>query len=119
MKSFFWKFMICLVPIVVGAIVVGRGLYYYPGGGFKLGVDLAGGTILVYEVDPDKMPADFNKSGGIDQLAERLKRRIDPADLLNVTVRGVAGTRVEVILPFGGSGRGRDSTRRMWKESRN
>jgi SecD/SecF fusion protein len=81
-------------------LVVTRAFYNRSEGGFKLGVDLAGGTIVVYEVDPEKKPPEGFK---IDQLAERLKRRIDPADLYNVTVRGVAGTRVEVILPFGGT----------------
>ncbi len=39
-----------------------------------------------------------------DDLAAALKRRIDPADLYNVTIRPVAGEppRVEIILPTGG-----------------
>src|SRR5262249_2932074 len=39
-----------------------------------------------------------------DELAAALKRRIDPADLYNVTIRpvGAEGKRVEIILPTGG-----------------
>ena len=39
-----------------------------------------------------------------EQLAASLKRRIDPADLYNVTIRPVPGDppRVEIILPTGG-----------------
>ena len=48
---------------------------------------------------PDgKLPATWNPQ----ELAERLKRRIDPADLYNVTIRPVSDTRVEIILPTGG-----------------
>ena len=41
-----------------------------------------------------------------DELAAALKRRIDPADLLNVTIRPVTGEtpRVEIVLPTGGQG---------------
>ena len=31
----------------------------------------------------------------------RLKKRIDPADLYNITIRPVSNTRVEIILPTG------------------
>jgi preprotein translocase subunit SecD len=54
MKSFFWKFAICLVPCLLAAwVTVDATIKYYKGdsGGFKLGVDLVGGTILVYEID--------------------------------------------------------------------
>jgi SecD/SecF fusion protein len=77
------------------------------GDGFKLGVDLVGGTILVYEVDQskfsdDKARAEFERDG-IEKLAAALKRRIDPNDLKNVTIRPVGKWRVEIILPTGGS----------------
>jgi len=92
-------------------------------GGFKLGVDLSGGTILVYEVDRDpgaedkivdpNAPNDGDGDGDIpiDKLAESLKRRIDPADLKNVTIRPVGRRRIEIILPTGGgkSSTGRDN----------
>lgn len=100
MKRFHWKVLICVAPLLLGALMVGRAVsqYRHNEGGFKLGVDLKGGTILVYEADPEKTPPDFR----IDQLAERLKRRIDPADLYNVTVRPVPPNRVEIVMPTGG-----------------
>ena len=69
-----------------------------------LGVDLVGGTILVYEVD-DTKPRDNTKA---EDLAAALKRRIDPADLYNITIRPVPTNppRVEIILPTGGSHQG-------------
>jgi SecD/SecF fusion protein len=68
---------------------------------YKLGVDLEGGTILVYEMDLTKFPDGKVPPGTSQQLAATLKRRIDPSDLYNVTVRPVSETRVEIILPTG------------------
>jgi SecD/SecF fusion protein len=107
MKRFGWKIFWCLLPVVLAALVVGRAYYQYQreGGGFKLGVDLVGGTILVYEVDESKSLQEADKSRSTkDELAAALKRRIDPADLYNITIRpvGAEGKRVEIILPTGG-----------------
>src|SRR3954447_26464643 len=98
MKRFTWRITFCLVPVVLAAMVVARAFHLYEQGrgGFKLGVDLVGGTILVYEVDdPTKLPENYKP----EELAASLKRRIDPTDLYNVTIRPVGGTRVEIILP--------------------
>src|SRR5438874_2406281 len=60
LRSFFWRIVFCVVPVVLAGWAVGRAFYLYEQGrgGFKLGVDLVGGTILVYEVDPDKRQQD-------------------------------------------------------------
>ena len=112
MKSFFWKFMICLVPcILAGWVSLDAMLKYREGtaGGFKLGVDLVGGTILVYEIDLRKNQEGDNKfdpNRDINVLAESLKRRIDPNDLYNIIIRPAGGEgRVEIVLPTGGTHR--------------
>ncbi|MBX7104414.1 MAG: protein translocase subunit SecD [Gemmataceae bacterium] len=110
MRPFHYRAFLCLLAVLVsGWVVAGAGRKYTRGeGGFKLGVDLIGGTILVYEVDVEKL----KDTAGEDALAklepakmvEFLKRRIDPNDLYNVTIRPVGGnTRYEIILPTGGS----------------
>jgi SecD/SecF fusion protein len=101
LKPFFWRIVYVLTPLAVAGWAVAHAGYRYERGegGFKLGVDLVGGTILVYEVDPDKkLPENYQP----EQLAAALKRRIDPTDLYNVTIRPVSNTRVEIILPTGG-----------------
>ena len=92
------------VPLfLAGVAVVNAGVRYERGeGGFKLGVDLVGGTILVYEVDQAKQFQDKDKFN-MQVMAESLKRRIDPNDLKNVTIRPVGENRVEIILPTGGA----------------
>jgi SecD/SecF fusion protein len=105
MKRFTWRIVWCVLPVVVAALIVG---YKYKlteegRGGFKLGVDLAGGTDLIYAIDVTKFP-DGKLPDNYDpqQLANSLKDRIDPADLYNVTIRPVGKERVEIILPTGG-----------------
>ncbi len=108
-RNFLIGLLICLIPTAVAAFFVARGFAREARGeaGFRRGIDLAGGTILVYEVS-EKEQAKRQDQGGltsddIKKLAENLKRRIDPADLRNVVVRPVGTTRVEIILPFAGS----------------
>ncbi|HZU35382.1 MAG TPA: hypothetical protein VFA18_05720, partial [Gemmataceae bacterium] len=107
LKSFFGRVLISLTPIAIaGAIVTFAWVQYSQGkGGFRLGTDLVGGTILVYEIDEARSAkALANDQNLANELAVRLKRRIDPNDLKNVIVRPVSnGHRVEVILPTGGA----------------
>jgi SecD/SecF fusion protein len=108
MRTFFWRITFCLVPLFVAAVAVAASTYRYERGegGFKLGVDLVGGTILVYEVDQAKeeqKSLEMRNAYKPEQLAAALKRRIDPNDLKNVTIRPVSNTRVEIILPTGGA----------------
>jgi SecD/SecF fusion protein len=114
MKSFFWKTVICVTPVVLAAwVAIGAIIKYQngeAGGGFKLGTDLVGGTILVYEIDTRKQMMDkdsaYNPQRDTNLLAESLKRRIDPNDLYNIVIRPAGGEgRVEIILPTGGAHR--------------
>jgi SecD/SecF fusion protein len=106
-RNFLRSFLICLVPTLLAAFYVGLGFYNQSIGkaGFRQGIDLAGGTILIYEVDPDQRKAGWNNED-IKQLADKLKKRIDPNDLQNVVVRPLGTDRVEIILPFAGSNTG-------------
>jgi SecD/SecF fusion protein len=114
LKPFFWRIVACLVPLYLAGVAVCNAWYQYENraGGFKLGVDLVGGTDLVYEIDQTKeRPADYRP----DQLTAALKRRIDPTDLYNVTIRPLSDTRVEIILPTGGEHQA-DVEKKAWEE---
>jgi SecD/SecF fusion protein len=121
MKPFTSRIIICLLPVLVSIYLVGVAWSRYVKGesgtpSFKLGVDLVGGTILVYEVDLDKFP-DRQLPEGYDAktLAAAIKRRIDPNDLYNVTIRPVSETRLEIILPTGGAHQARIEEQ-AWRE---
>jgi SecD/SecF fusion protein len=118
MKRFTWRIVICLLPVVVGALIVAHSynLYLNGQGGFKLGVDLAGGTDLIYEVDVNKFEnGELPKNYDAQQLTKRLKERIDPADLYNIAIRPVSNTRVEIVLPTGGKHQA-EAEERVWKD---
>lgn len=111
-RNFLRGFLICLVPCLLAA------LYAFRFDRYKLGIDLAGGTILVYEINLERtklrkemigeQAASSGESGGglsreeVNQLAAQIKRRIDPTDIKNITVRPIGTTRIEIILPVGG-----------------
>ena len=116
-RNYLRGLLICLIPCLVAAVFAVRLDKY------KLGIDLAGGTILVYEINLERTkqlndakksgddPANKQQAEGLSsedmlKLATQIKRRIDPADLKNVTVRPLGSTRVEIILPTGGSSQG-------------
>jgi SecD/SecF fusion protein len=117
LPHFYWRIATCVIPLVIGGIIVANATHRYltgePGLTFKLGVDIVGGTILVYEVDSSKFPnGEVPANIGAD-LAAALKKRIDPADLYNITIRPVGNRRVEIILPTG-SGREAANEQKDW-----
>ncbi len=102
MKRFTFRILVCLIPTLLSLGIVSYAYYryqYVDGGGFRLGVDLVGGTILVYEIDDTKTKDTSYKR---DDLTNALKKRIDPTDLYNITIRSAGENRVEIILPTGG-----------------
>ena len=108
-RSFLSRTIICLIPTLIATVLVVHAYLKDPEGfsGFKLGIDLRGGTILVYEVDQELSGQSRGPDAGAGRatadsaMADSLKRRIDPADLLGVVVRPIGGgSRVEILLPY-------------------
>ena len=59
----------------------------------------SGGTILVYEVDGDQVPAgDFSP----EELAEAVRRRVDPDSWLGITVGALSDKRIKISIPRSG-----------------
>jgi SecD/SecF fusion protein len=111
MRSFFWRIVFCLVPVLLAAWAT---WYAWAHDSFKKGVDLSGGTILVYEIDTRKQQAraegetrqPSNPQADTELLVEALKRRLDPTGTYNFIIRPAgAGGRVEIIIPTGGAER--------------
>ncbi|MCX5635691.1 MAG: hypothetical protein NTW55_07640, partial [Planctomycetota bacterium] len=89
-----WK-----IVLIVGLVIVAVWSLYPPSATLKPGIDLAGGTSLIYEID----------SQGLDQAEKRelstkmitiLRRRIDPANIQNLVWRPQGGTRFEIQMPL-------------------
>ena len=65
-----------------------------------LGVDLVGGTILQYEIDPGKRTLDDEgQLVNADKLVEPLTKRINPSGTSEIVVRAYGDTQVEIIIP--------------------
>ena len=90
MKRFTWK-----IALIVGATLAGLYCMWPPEQKLKLGIDLSGGTILVYEVVSDNT----NRSVNMEELIAALKKRADPEGVKEIPIRNVGGNRIEIILP--------------------
>jgi SecD/SecF fusion protein len=118
MRPFFWRIVLCLTPVVIAALAT---WHAWANNLFKLGIDLSGGTILVYEIDTRKQQQRDQESGRSPQentnlLADALKRRIDPTSTYDIKIRPAgAGGRVEIVLPTGGAERAR-AAQDAWNE---
>ncbi|MGA2257067.1 MAG: protein translocase subunit SecD, partial [Thermoguttaceae bacterium] len=85
-----WKFGVILFAVFASVVVIVRG---WPP---KLGVDLGGGSILVYKVDerktvwrPDKM----------DSLLTSISKRVNPGGQKEISVKSLGTDMVEIVMP--------------------
>lgn len=89
------------VSLIAGVIFGAVALLWVPGvygpeNRLKPGIDLAGGTRLVYDVViPD---GNNNKSAVIEETIAILSDRVDPGGTRNLVWREVAGNRIEVQM---------------------
>jgi SecD/SecF fusion protein len=86
-----WKIGLILCSLVAGLVVVG---FRWPP---KLGIDLLGGTILVYEVDQQKK--DPNKPVDMDKMVSAVSERVNPGGQKEMTIRKYGAEQIEVIIP--------------------
>ncbi len=66
----------------------------------RWGIDLAGGTNLIYQIETDKA-AEEGKDipRAVDQMVSTVAKRINPSGTEEVTIRKVGQDRIEVIIP--------------------
>jgi len=67
----------------------------------RLGIDLAGGNNLVYQIDVEQAERDGKEvtADVVDRMVAAVMRRLDPANQEQITVRRVGTDRIEVIIP--------------------
>ena len=97
------KIGVVLFCIILSIMPFANQLYYgHPlGDAIDLGIDLAGGTNLVFQVDTDEAARLEKKvdSRLMGQMVGAINRRINPSGTEEVTVRQVGSDRIEVIIP--------------------
>lgn len=97
MRDYGWKLALIFCSLCVGGVF----LVSFP---LRLGVDLKGGVILVYEIDREALKIDDATAispTSIDwgHLLQRLNDRINPAGTKEIVVRRYGDWQVEVIIP--------------------
>ena len=89
-----------VLVLVIGLISVVTLIVNWP---LRLGIDVVGGTRLVYVVKEDQRgELDMSSNGDhsrMDVLVKRLHRRIDPSATHEVMVRNIGMDRIEILLP--------------------
>ncbi len=86
-----WKIGLILWALACGLVIIG---FRWPP---KLGIDLSGGTILVYEVDQDKK--DPNKPVKMDDVVDAVSERVNPGGQKEMTIRPYGAEQIEIIIP--------------------
>lgn len=96
MRDYGWKIGLILCTVLVSTFIL---LF----GDFKLGVDLKGGVILVYEVNEIETEQLRRGSRGnewnMGQLIAVLTRRLNPTGLKEIIVRPFGPKQVEIVVP--------------------
>jgi SecD/SecF fusion protein len=93
-KNLTWKIVLIAVLVILSAWTL-----YPPNKTLKPGIDLGGGTSLIYEIDAKGLSAD-EKRGLSDRVITVLRRRIDPANIQNLVWRPQGSTRFEIQMPL-------------------
>jgi SecD/SecF fusion protein len=87
MNDYGWRIGIVAFALVAGIVVCVRG---WPP---KLGIDLSGGVILVYEVDQSKTSA-----VDLEGVAQQIRKELANEPAINATVSITSG-KLEIVLP--------------------
>ncbi|MBN1796746.1 MAG: protein translocase subunit SecD [Sedimentisphaerales bacterium] len=93
-KNLVWKFALIAALTVLALIQI-----YPPDKKLKPGLDLAGGTSLIYEIDASGLTS-TEARGLSDKMITVLKRRVDPDGVRNLVWRPLGSTRFEIQMPL-------------------
>jgi len=85
-------FIIFLIAIAIWAL-------YPPSQTLRRGIDLAGGTSLIFAINTEGLDAQAQK-GLAQKMIEILRKRIDPTGVQNLVWRPQGNTRFEVQMPL-------------------
>lgn len=93
-KNLTWKIVLIIVLVILAVWTL-----YPPDKTLKPGMDLGGGTSLIYEIDAQGLSSQ-EKRGLSEKMITVLRRRIDPANIQNLVWRPQGNTRFEIQMPL-------------------
>jgi SecD/SecF fusion protein len=91
MPDYGWKISVILWTLICSVAIL---VMYWPP---KLGIDLSGGMILIYDIDKSKLKADT--SVDMDKLIGAITKRINPGGVKEINIRKYGNDGVEIIIP--------------------
>jgi len=92
MIDYGWKFSLILAVTLLSSFFV------YTGWPPKLGVDLGGGALLVYQVDLEKLQGSLDSSR-MDALVSSISKRVNPGGQKEITVRPLGSDKIQITMP--------------------
>jgi len=90
------------IDLIIVLIVVAAWTLYPPNKKLKPGIDLAGGTSLIYEIDTHGLK-EAEKRDLAQRMITVLRRRIDPTNIQNLVWRPQGSNRFEIQMPLAGA----------------
>jgi SecD/SecF fusion protein len=87
------------IILIIVLVTVAVWTLYPPRKTLKPGIDLAGGTSLIYEIDTHGLK-ESEKKNLSERLITVLRRRIDPANIQNLIWRPQGNDRFEIQMPL-------------------
>jgi len=87
------------IILIIVLIVLAAWTLFPPRKTLKPGIDLAGGTSLIYEIDTFGL-TEVEKKDLSQKMITVLRRRIDPANIQNLIWRPQGNTRFEIQMPL-------------------
>jgi len=85
--------------LIIVLVLIAAWTLYPPSKTLKPGIDLAGGTSLIYEIDTQDLQEAEQKDLAQNMITV-LRRRIDPANIRNLIWRPQGNTRFEIQMPL-------------------
>ncbi len=89
-----WKFFVIFLACVVAVYAL-----YPVSEKLHLGLDLQGGSYLVYEVDETRLPSDLSESDAAERALEIIRNRIDQFGVREPKIQLTGRNRIIIALP--------------------
>ncbi|MFC1738625.1 protein translocase subunit SecD [Planctomycetota bacterium] len=93
-KNLLWKIILIFILVLVAVWTL-----FPPQKTLKPGIDLAGGTSLIYEINDEGLD-EVKKQNLSQKMINVLRRRVDPANVQNLVWRPQGNTRFEIQMPL-------------------
>lgn len=94
MKHVIWRFVLAVAVLAVCGLSM-----YPPQEKLKLGKDLAGGTTLIYGIQPDTKTGQLPPQDVVDQIVAVIKDRVDPTGVKEIAVTALGAGQIEISMP--------------------